>query len=64
MTASSLAVGMEACVLSLKGQKLSRVSTTVSGVRVLMVDHAEISLTVTNASALQVNLPVNNVNKV
>ena len=64
MTASSLAVGIEACVLSLKRQKRLRVSTTVSGVRVLMADHAEILLEVTSAAALLVNLPANNVNKV
>jgi len=55
---------MKTCVLSLKRQKALLVSTTVSGVRVLMVDHAETLLTVTSAAALQVNLPANNVNKV
>ena len=64
MTVSCPAVWMEACVLSLKRQKRLRVSTTVSGVRVLMADHAEILLKVTSAAALQVNLPANNVNKV
>jgi len=64
MTVSCPAVWMEACVLSLKRQKRLRVSTTVSGVRALMADHAEILLKVTSAAALLVNLLANNVNKV
>ena len=64
MTVSCPAVWMEACVLSLKRQKLLLVSTTVPGVRVLMADHAKILLTVTSAAALLDNILESDVNKV
>ena len=64
MTVSCTAVWMKACVLSLKRQKPLLVSTAASEARVLMVDHAEILLTVTSAAALLDNILESDVNKV